>query len=181
MYDNDLFNQMSDAFHDMLDNLDKGLRDGVGNLKDMKKSVERNGIFGEKKEQRKTSKSPFSGLKNISAPSWDATLNKFRRVQIPADVIRNNGVLTINAELPGYEKSQIHVDYREGEIIIRAERVQAEYDASATVVTDRRFGKVERVFKVGKIDVETVRAAFNNGVLTITCSYPNETSGINIE
>ena len=158
MYDNDLFNQFSEAFHDMLDNLDKGLRDGVGELKDMKKNVERNGLFGEKKEKPKTNyRVPFANLtKNLSVPSID---NPFKKRKIAADVIRCDGVLTIRAELPGYEKSKIHVDYREGVIIIRA----------------------EREFKVGKIDVSTVRANYNNGILTVSCECPEDGSTISID
>ena len=188
MYDNDLFNQISESFHDMLDNLDKGLRDGVGDLKDMKKNVERNGLFGEKKEKRKTNyRAPFEKFtKNLSVPNIENPFNKKRR--IPADVIRCDGVLTIRAELPGYEKSNVHVDYREGEIIIRAEREfidvtpgEEEKKQNYDRYSDRYYGKVERYFKVGKIDVTTVRANFNNGILTVTCECPNDGSSIDIE
>lgn len=188
MYDNDLFNQFSEAFHDMLDNLDKGLRDGVGELKDMKKNVERNGLFGEKKEKPKTNyRVPFANLtKNLSVPSID---NPFKKRKIAADVIRCDGVLTIRAELPGYEKSKIHVDYREGVIIIRAEREfidvepgeQSEGVRSYKRDSDRYYGKIEREFKVGKIDVSTVRANYNNGILTVSCECPEDGSTISID
>jgi|GEM_PF-3389761 Molecular chaperone (small heat shock protein) len=188
MYDNDLFNQFSDAFHDMLDNLDKGLRDGVGDLKDMKKNVERNGLFGEKKQERKTNyRSPLRGFpKNLSVPNID---NPFKKRRIAADVIRCDGILTIRAELPGYEKSKIHVDYKDGEILIRAEREFVDVEPGEHTegirnydrTTDRFYGKVERSFKVGKIDVTTVRANYNNGVLTVSCECPDDGSSINID
>ena len=188
MYDNDLFNQFSEAFHDMLDNLDKGLRDGVGDLKDMKKNVERNGLFGEKKEQRKTNyRTPFANLtKNLSVPNIE---NPFKKNKIAADVIRCDGVLTIRAELPGYEKSKIHVDYREGVIIIRAEREFIDVEPGKETegvrnydrTSDRYYGKVERQFKVGKIDVSTVRANYNNGILTVSCECPEDGSTISID
>ena len=190
MYDNDLFNQFSEAFHDMLDNLDKGLRDGVGDLKDMKKNVERNGLFGEKKKQetRKTNyRTPFGDIaKNLSVPSID---NPFKKRKIAADVIRCDGLLTIRAELPGYEKSKIHVDYREGVIIIRADRdfIDVEPGENSEGVrnydrkSDRFYGKIERQFNVGKIDVATVRANYNNGVLTVTCECAEDGSSIDID
>ena len=187
MYDNDLFNQFSEAFHDMLDNLDKGLRDGVGELKDMKKNVERNGLFGEKKKEKpKTNyRVPFADFtKNFTNID-----NPFKKNKIAADVIRCDDMLTIRAELPGYEKSKIHVDYREGVIIIRAERefVDVEPGENSDGVrnykrdSDRYYGKIEREFKVGKIDVSTVRANFNNGVLTVSCECPDDGSSINID
>lgn len=189
MYDNDLFNQFSEAFHDMLDNLDKGLRDGVGDLKDMKKNVERNGLFGEKKQQkRKTNyRAPFGGFgKNLTVPNID---NPFKKRRIPADVIRCDGILTIRAELPGYEKSNIHVDYKDGTILIRANREfidvtpgeGSEGVRSYDRTSDRCYGSVERSFRVGKIDVTTVRASFNNGILTVTCECPDDGNSINIE
>ncbi|MBQ6661168.1 MAG: Hsp20/alpha crystallin family protein [Lachnospiraceae bacterium] len=186
MYDNDLFNQLSDAFHDMLDNLDKGLRDGVGDLKDMKKNVERNGLFGEKKQQRKTNyRAPFDRFKkNFSAANIE---NPFAKRKIHADVIRCDGTITIRAELPGYDKSKIHVDYRDSEIIIRADREMDDEPAEGETrrdydrTSDRYYGKVERAFKVGKIDVTTVRANYNNGILTITCEAPDDGSAINID
>ena len=188
MYDNDLFNQFSEAFHDMLDNLDKGLRDGVGEIKDFKKNVERNGLFGEKKQERKTNyRTPFSKFtKNFQAPNLE---NPFtRNKKIHADVIRVDGKIIIRAELAGYDKSNIHVDYRDGEIIVKAQREfedvtpgMEDNAGSYDRYSDRYYGKVERAFKVGKIDVTTVRANFQNGLLTITCDAPEEASPIDIE
>ena len=188
MYDNDLINQFSEAFHDMLDTLDKGLRDGVGEVKDIKKNIQRNGLFGEKKEERKTNyRAPFAKFtKNLKVPDIENPFTKGRKIH--ADVIRSDGKITIRAELPGYDKSNIRVDYRDSEIIIRAQREfeditpgEAENPSNYDRYSDRYYGKVERAFKVGKIDVTTVRANFANGILTVTCDAPEETSSINID
>jgi len=186
MYNNDLFNQFSEAFHDMLDTLDKGLRDGVGEIKDLKKNVERGGLFGENRERKTNYRAPFKNFtKNIKVPDIESPFNKGRRIR--ADVIRADGKLTIRAELPGYDKSNIRVDYRDGEILIRAERTFEDICADGSKpqsydrYSDRFYGKAERAFKVGKIDVTTVRAGFQNGILTITCDAPEEGSPINID
>ena len=187
MYDNDLFNQFSEAFHDMLDNLDTGLRDGVGEIKDMKKNVERNGLFGNKKCERKTNyRAPFENFKkNLKVPDIENPFVRSRKIR--ADVIKTDGQIIIRAELPGYDKSNIHVDYKDNEIIIRAQRefeeVTSEEDKPKNYdqYSDRFYGKAERSFKVGKIDVTTVRANFQNGILTITCDAPEDGAAINID
>lgn len=178
MFDNDLFNQFSEAFNNMLSDLDKGLRDGVHSVNDLTKSANKK-FFG---DRNKTNyRTPFRNFgKNISVPNIDNPLNKLKRMR--ADMVRKDGVLTIHAELPGYEKSKIHVDYRDGEILIRAERSLDDVeDRDHFEFNDRYYGKVERKFKVGKIEVDTVRAAFNNGVLTVSCRYEEDSAGINIE
>ena len=164
MYDNDLFNQFSEAFHDMLDNLDKGLRDGVGEIKDMKKNVERNGLFGNKKCERKTNyRAPFENFKkNLKVPDIENPFVRSRKIR--ADVIKTDGQIIIRAQ-------------REFEEVTSEEDKPKNYDQ----YSDRFYGKAERSFKVGKIDVTTVRANFQNGILTITCDAPEDGAAINID
>ncbi len=181
MFDNDLLNKFSDAFNEMLGDLDKGLRDGVDYLKDKKsRKSDWDEVFNNKDEASEKKSSPFENLKNSEFFNFENPLNRFRRFH--ADVVRKDGAVFIHAELPGYEKSNINVDYKNEEIIIRAKRnLDNNPDKSFMESNDRYYGDVERSFKVGKIDVSTIRASFNNGVLTVSCKLPGETSEIKIE
>ena len=95
-----------------------------------------------------------------------ATLPDFR-----TDIREADGQYVLDAELPGFDKEDIHLDLKDGILTISAEHREnkEEKDAKGNFIRrERRFGSFSRSFDVTGIDVENISASYNNGVLELT-------------
>ena len=95
-----------------------------------------------------------------------ATLPDFR-----TDIRESDGRYVLDAELPGFNKEDIHLDLKDGILTISAEHKEDkdEKDAKGNFIRrERRYGSFSRSFDVTGIDVENISAAYNNGVLELT-------------
>ena len=76
----------------------------------------------------------------------------------------------LEAELPGFEKEDIHLDLKDGILTISAEHKEESEqkdDKGAYVRRERRFGSFSRSFDVTGIDEGGISAAYKNGVLEL--------------
>lgn len=72
----------------------------------------------------------------------------------------------VSAELSGYSKSDITLEYADNCLTIRAER--SEDDTNPRYLChERRYGVAERSFEITDIDWDSASAALNDGILTI--------------
>ena len=95
-----------------------------------------------------------------------ATLPDFR-----TDIRETDGQYVLDAELPGFNKEDIHLDLKDGILTISAEHREdkEEKDAKGNFIRrERRCGSFSRSFDVTGIDVENISASYNNGVLELT-------------
>lgn len=78
--------------------------------------------------------------------------------------------MVIEAELPGVSRDQIEVKVEEGQLTVRGVRTVPEAGEARTYRrVERRAGAFERVFTLPRhVDGSAVRAAYADGVLTIT-------------
>lgn len=92
------------------------------------------------------------------------------------DVKENNGNYELSIELPGFSKNDVHVQLRDGNLIVSAVRNsdQEKKDKEGRVIRRERVqGSRTRSFYVGTdLKVSDVKATFTNGVLTLT--FPKE-------
>lgn len=106
--------------------------------------------------------------------------------KIKVDVRENGNEVIVSAEIPGVEKDDIHVEVENGIVTIRAEVKQSETrtDKEKVLHSERYYGSVQRSFTLPcAVDDAQVKAAYKNGVLTITIAKasPNGTRKIAIE
>ncbi len=98
--------------------------------------------------------------------------------QIKVDVTESDRAYTVQAEVPGVNKEDIHVSV-DGSLVtlsaeIKQEDVQTKDDK--TLRSERYFGSVSRSFQLAQdIDQSESRARYENGVLTLT--LPKKKSG----
>lgn len=90
-----------------------------------------------------------------------------------ANVSRSKTNLTIDIELPGFSRSDILVESKNGTLAVVASRGQAktEYDS-------QEFGaaSLKRTWTLPRtVNVEAIEAAYDAGILTITLPYKTET------
>ncbi len=86
--------------------------------------------------------------------------------------IRDNGdSYLLEAELPGFDKSDITLDVKDNVLTIKASRNESkdEKDEKGNYLRrERRYGSFTRSFDVTGIDENNISAAYINGVLKLT-------------
>ena len=76
----------------------------------------------------------------------------------------------LEAELPGFAKGDIHIDLDDNYLPIRAEHKEDKEEKDekkAYVRQERYYGAYERRFDVTGIDVDAIKAGYENGVLKL--------------
>ena len=91
--------------------------------------------------------------------------------QIKVDVRESDKDYTVQAEVPGVSKDEIHVNLDSNVVTLRAEVKQQDRQSQGEKVlrTERYFGAVSRSFQLPlEIDAAQARARYDSGVLTLT-------------
>ncbi len=91
--------------------------------------------------------------------------------QIKVDVKENDKTFTVQAEVPGVSKEDIHVSIDGNVVTLRAEVKQQDTQTTDEKVlrTERYYGSVARSFQLPQdIDQANAKAKYDNGVLTLT-------------
>ena len=91
--------------------------------------------------------------------------------QIKVDVKETDGGYTVQAEVPGVPKEDIHVSIDGNVVSLRAEVRQhdAQKDGEKLLRSERYFGAVARSFALpADVDASQAKAKYDNGVLTLT-------------
>lgn len=93
------------------------------------------------------------------------------------DVSDTGDAFKLEAELPGFNKDDIKIDIENDCLTISAERkldTTDEDNKTNFVKRERFYGSYSRSFDVTGIDVDTIEAAYDNGVLTLTLPKKKE-------
>lgn len=91
--------------------------------------------------------------------------------QIKIDVKEDDKAYTVNAEIPGVKKEDIHVAIEGNQVSISAEvKNEKEVKEGEKVLrSERYYGKVARTFSLGAdVDDAAAQARYENGVLVLT-------------
>ena len=90
---------------------------------------------------------------------------------IKVDVKETDKAYTVNAEVPGVNKEDIHVSVDGNVVMLRAEVKQQDAQTKDEKVlrSERYYGAVSRSFQLpADIDQSAAKAKYDNGVLTLT-------------
>ena len=109
----------------------------------------------------------------------------FRREPVPThfnqlmktDIRENENSYIMDVDLPGFEKENIKIDLENGYLNIHAkmDNSKNEEEKGKFIKRERYFGECSRSFYVGEdIKEEEIKAAFNNGILTLEVPKKNE-------
>jgi HSP20 family protein len=94
----------------------------------------------------------------------------------PVDIYEDEHNIYVEAELPGFTKEEIDVNYEAGVLTITAQRKEAEREGTQPHVTERRFTRVQRRFTLPTtVDENNVTARLENGVLHVALKKRAET------
>ena len=85
------------------------------------------------------------------------------------DIIDNGDSYLLQAELPGYDKSEIGIKLDGDYLTISAEHKEENEEKKDNFIRrERRIGSYSRSFDITGIDAEKITAEYNNGVLAVT-------------
>jgi len=90
--------------------------------------------------------------------------------ELAVDVIDENDSIKVIADLPGFNKEDINLYIEDGNLVIKAERrKEVEERGKDYIRQERSYGEVYRKIALPtEIDVDKVKASYNNGVLEVT-------------
>jgi HSP20 family protein len=94
--------------------------------------------------------------------------------QFPVDLYQDKDAFTVRAELPGFRKEDIGLDLADGILTVTGhQKSEAKSgDQAATTVQERRVTRA--ITLPENINVEKIKAAYENGVLTVTLPKRDE-------
>ena len=87
------------------------------------------------------------------------------------DVMEKDGNYILQAELPGFNKEDIHVDLKDDILTISAahnEEKKEEDKNTRYIRKERHSSSYSRSFRVANVTHEDIKASYNNGVLEVT-------------
>ena len=84
------------------------------------------------------------------------------------DVKKSNKGYELEIDVPGFNKSDISIDFEKGYLTISAKKQSAqEENGESKYLSRERVSAIRRSFYVGNIDEEKITAKYENGVLIV--------------
>lgn len=100
----------------------------------------------------------------------------------PVDIREDDNQVYIEAELPGFTKDEIEVTMEQGVLTINAQRKHEERRGEEQHLSERRFTRVSRSFRLPTpVDENQIDAHLENGVLTLSLPKREEVKPRRIE
>jgi len=94
-----------------------------------------------------------------------------KRSNAPNEVIERDNVYILSIELPGVSKEDIHIDFEDKSLRVRAtkKKLYEDDDKGVNVIANYRdYTQIDRVWGVSdSIDVKKISSEYTDGVLTI--------------
>lgn len=102
-------------------------------------------------------------------------------VSYPVDIRETEEAFQVDAELPGFRRDEIDINFQDGMLSITAERKQERTEGEQRL-TERRYRKTSRHFRIpATVATENVDARLADGVLHLTLPKRDEVKPRKIE
>ena len=109
---------------------------------------------------------------------------KSQALSFRTDIREADNAYVIEAELPGFRKEEIDIDYTGPYLTIKAIRMednQQENDRHQVVRRERRYGEYVRRFYMPNIEAEGIKASLKDGMLSLEVPKRQTPKGNRIE
>ena len=116
---------------------------------------------------------PFEEFNSMFPALWDDSALERSFSGFRTDVIEKDDSYELQAELPGFNKEDIHIDLKNDVLTISAshnEEKKEEDKESKYIRRERHSSSYSRSFRVANVLPEDIKAVYNNGVLEV--SFP---------
>ena len=96
--------------------------------------------------------------------------------KMKCDIYEANNAYNLEMDVPGFEKSDINIEYNKGTLTITAEKrdEKEEKDDKKYIRRERFYGKLSRSFYLGDIEEENIKAEFKDGTLKVIAPKKDE-------
>lgn len=127
-----------------------------------------------------TTYNPFKEMEDFERAFFGDPFGGFFRsgdiAEFKTDITDEGDHYLLEADLPGFEKKDIHLDVNGDTLTISAERhaEKKTTDKDKIVRSERSYGKYVREFDVSAIDAANIKAKYDNGVLTLQLPKKSE-------
>ncbi len=115
---------------------------------------------------------PFKDLDDFQKAFFgDGVFSRNGMEPFRTDIKETENEYLLEADLPGFEKKDIHIDLNDDYLTIQAERHSGHEDQDEKknyVRCERSYGAYSRSFDISGVDAEKITAKYDNGVLTLT-------------
>ncbi|MBC1520701.1 Hsp20/alpha crystallin family protein [Listeria aquatica] len=101
---------------------------------------------------------------------FDGNVNLLNGSQMNVDISETEENYQVKADLPGFNKEDIRVDFENGILTIKGQRekkADVKDDAGNFIRRERSSGSISRSFALQNVDASGVKADFVDGVLSI--------------
>lgn len=99
---------------------------------------------------------------------FDSFMEDSRVMDMKCDVYEKDGTYHIEADVPGFDKKDIQVEYNNGYLKITASKTEESSDEGKNYIKkERSYGQIERQLYIGDIDNSKINAEFKDGTLKI--------------
>ncbi len=109
--------------------------------------------------------------RNFFADPFGSFFSNNDLAEFKTDVMDEGDHYLLEADLPGFDKNDIHLDLQGDNLVIQAERhsnAEEKNKDGKVVRMERSYGSYSRQFNVSEIDTDNIKAAYDNGVLKLT-------------
>ena len=124
---------------------------------------------------------PFHEMEDFERAFFGSPFSSFFRsgdlAEFKTDITDEGDHYKLEADLPGFDKKDIHLDINNDTLSIRAERHSEKEtkDKDKYICSERSWGSYVRQFDVSAVDADNIHAKYENGVLTLTMPKKSNT------
>lgn len=114
---------------------------------------------------------PFRDMENFEKAFFGDPYYRNALAEFKTDITDEGDHFLLEADMPGFEKNDIHLDVSGDTLTIKAERLtknKTEDKKDRYVCSERSYGSYSRSFDITGIDAADIKAKYNNGVLSLT-------------
>lgn len=99
---------------------------------------------------------------------FDDFFNKSYDTRMNTNIVESDKQYKLHIELPGFTKDEIKISLDEGNLIVEAHKKAEEDKTEKNYIHKEIFeGKLRRVYKMGNVSIDTMKAKLDNGILEI--------------
>ena len=114
---------------------------------------------------------PFRDMESFEKAFFGDPYYRNALAEFKTDITDEGDHFLLEADMPGFEKNDIHLDVSGDTLTIKAERLtknKTEDKKDRYVCSERSYGSYSRSFEINGIRAAGVKAKYNNGVLSLT-------------